>query len=125
MYQIKSCNYYEGEDEMKTDIAPSEMLNEVMEKLDINQTELANDLGVSKATIANIINKKRKVSKELAFRFSIYFRKSPESFIRYQISKFFEDMSKRFHEKYKSEINTKRFKDMVKLGIVNVKECSK
>jgi hypothetical protein len=34
-------------------------------------------------------------------------------------------MSKRFHEKYKSEINTKRFKDMVKLGIVNVKECSK
>lgn len=106
---------------MKEILSPSEILMRAMAKLKINKSTLANDLGVSRGCISNLIHERRKLSKEMALRLSVYFCTKPESWLIHQLSKEFNEVSEKYIiPTYSKKINTDRYKnEMSKLRLGN------
>lgn len=64
---------------------PGEILREdVLPTLGINQTDLANRLGVSRRTISQILNEQRPVTTDMAIRLAHLLDTTPESWLNMQ-----------------------------------------
>lgn len=64
---------------------PGEILRELcLEPLDINVTQAAKALGVSRKTLSAILNGRAGISTEMAIRLSLAFDTSPESWLNQQ-----------------------------------------
>ena len=67
-------------------IHPGEiLLEEFLKPLNISQTKIAKDLGVSFKTINEIVNKKRGISPEMAIKLSQKFGTTPEFWLNGQM----------------------------------------
>ena len=81
-------------------IHPGEiLLEEFLKPLNISQTELAKDLGVSFRTINEIVNQKRRISPEMAIRLAQRFGTTPEFWLngqnRYDLWKAYQKLKKK------------------------------
>jgi addiction module HigA family antidote len=66
-------------------IYPGEILNEeFLKPLGITAYKIAKDLNIGQITISQILKGKRRISVEMALRFSKYFDNSPEFWINMQ-----------------------------------------
>jgi addiction module HigA family antidote len=66
-------------------IYPGEILNEeFLKPLGITAYKIAKDLNIGQITISQILKGKRRISVEMALRFSKYFGNSPEFWINMQ-----------------------------------------
>lgn len=64
---------------------PGEILRELcLEPLDINITQAAKALGVSRKTLSSIVNRRARVTPEMAIRLSLAFGTSAESWLNQQ-----------------------------------------
>ena len=64
---------------------PGEILREdILPAININQTELAKTMGVSRRTISEIIHERRPVSPDIAHRLAKVFHTSPEFWLNLQ-----------------------------------------
>ena len=65
-------------------MTPGEMVAALLEELELSQTELATRLGVSRATVNELINGKRALSPDMAHRLGRYFGNGPSLWLRAQ-----------------------------------------
>lgn len=70
---------------MRRPTHPGAIIREdIMPELGLNQTELAQRLGVSRLTVSELIHEKRSVSTDMALRLAHLFSTTPESWLNMQ-----------------------------------------
>lgn len=70
---------------MRKPTHPGAIIREdIMPDLGLNQTELAQRLGVSRLTVSELIHEKRSVSTDMALRLAHLFNTTPESWLNMQ-----------------------------------------
>lgn len=67
-----------------TAVHPGEFLAEILDELDLSQSQLARSIGVSAMRISHVVNGTRPVSAELALLFGRAFNQSPEYWLNLQ-----------------------------------------
>lgn len=94
-------------------IHPGEILKlEFLDDLDITQSQFAKDLGVTYATINEIVHGKRGISLEMAFKMGKYFNMSPEFWVNLQ----------KQYEIFLFTYNEKNKKKLEKVKVLKIKE---
>jgi HTH-type transcriptional regulator/antitoxin HigA len=63
------------------EVSPAEMLAHFLEAKQTTKAELARQSGVSRSTISDVLNGKRSISVECAFRLAEYFHVQPTLFL--------------------------------------------
>ncbi|MCP5004717.1 MAG: HigA family addiction module antidote protein [Planctomycetes bacterium] len=72
---------------MKNPVHPGKIIkHDCMEPLDLNVTEAAKVLGVSRVSLSRVINGKASISPEMAIRVSKAFGSTPEHWLRMQLA---------------------------------------
>jgi HTH-type transcriptional regulator/antitoxin HigA len=67
---------------IEENIEPVELLKQLMEEHQINKSQLAKNLNVSRQLITEIVNYKRNISKKMVMKLSEYFKMMPIAFTR-------------------------------------------
>ena len=88
------------------------LLEDFLLPLNISQTKLANDLGVSFKTVNEIINQKRSMTPDISLRLSKYFGTSPHVWLGLQ-------MDYDLYKAYKNKINKKNIESIRPLEFSN------
>lgn len=65
-------------------MTPGEMVGALLEELELSQTELAARLGVSRATVNELVRGKRALSPDMAHRLGRFFGNGPGPWLRAQ-----------------------------------------
>ncbi|MCP4370848.1 MAG: HigA family addiction module antidote protein [Deltaproteobacteria bacterium] len=94
---------------MKYPVHPGKIIkHDCMEPLDLNVTEAAKVLGVSRVSLSRVINGKASISPEMAIRVSKAFGSTPEHWLRmqlaYDVSRMKETVDKIQVERYQPSL---------------------
>ena len=77
----KLANDYEEELYPTPDVPPRDILQHLLESSGKSQAEFARSIGIPRSTISEVLNGKRSVSVENAFRLAEYFHVEPTLFL--------------------------------------------
>jgi len=79
--QAKLVNDYEETIYPTPNVTPVDMLRHLLEAKGISQADCARNVGIARSTISEVLNGKRAISVENAFRLASYFHVEPSLFL--------------------------------------------